>query len=397
MRRTFTLAFLFSSLFTLPLGAQVQLLQRAQRPRESIHMDAATGTVTRGPSFQPRSAATVSDFPNLDLSGFIGVDSGNCHCEWFYDGVKGVNGNASDLMDSFTFAYCSSKLDTSLGGPGGTVKLGFYEGYTNGGGPSGAPNGTAVTVLTLAGLPASSASSSFFGFFACYFATVHFGTLVPFADGPIGYSWKFSDLGADGILAGTWPFLSCIASCTGNGPDALGQTAYYYTVPADRYCPPGRNINSVPTFSNALPFSIAIDIREAADLSATANAFTGDGLNVDVLSASPAIVGHSWSAQVALGHAHGASGAVLLHVRTGVFNGPNVPSPIGGRLMEPLLSGPLLATLSSTHNGSTSAPITAAVPPQFGLLCVGWAAQATVTGGGFVDLSSAVSGVTGTQ
>ena len=62
-----------------------------------------------------------------------------------------------------------------------------------------------------------------------------------------------------------------------------------------------------------------------------------------------------------------------------------------------LIAGPLLASLSSTHNGSTSAPLTAAVPPQFGLLCLSWAAQATVTGGGFVDLSSAVSGVTGTQ
>jgi len=65
--------------------------------------------------------------------------------------------------------------------------------------------------------------------------------------------------------------------------------------------------------------------------------------------------------------------------------------------MEPLISGPMLATLSSTHDGSNSAPLAAAVPPQFGLLCLSWAAQATVVGGGFVDLSSAVSGVTGTQ
>jgi hypothetical protein len=65
--------------------------------------------------------------------------------------------------------------------------------------------------------------------------------------------------------------------------------------------------------------------------------------------------------------------------------------------MEPLISGPLLATLSSAHNGTLSAPITATVPPQFSLRRLSWSAQATVTGGGFVDLSSAVNGVTGTQ
>ncbi|MSR63459.1 MAG: hypothetical protein EXS08_13540 [Planctomycetes bacterium] len=400
MRRTFTLAFLFSSLFTLPLGAQAQHLRRAPSPSTEVHIDLPTGTITRGPVVQPRAAATVSDFPNMDLSGFAGVDTGGGSIEWFNDGVKGVNANASDLMDSFAFAYCSAKKDTSLGGPGGSVKLGFYEGYTRNGGPSGTPNGTAVAVLTLTGLPANSASSSFFGGFNCYFATVTFGDLVSFADGPIAYSWKFLDVGSSGPLAGTFPFLANAGVCVGTTPftDALGQAPYTCcsVSVADVYL--NGLLLVVFTFAPyCFPFSVGIDIHEAADLTATASPFIGDGINADVLTASPAIVGQNWSASVTLGHAHGSSGAILLALRTAVINGPNLNSPIGGRLTEPLISGPLLASLSSAHNGTASAPITAAVPAQFSLLCVSWAAQATVTGGGFVDLSRAVSGVTGTQ
>jgi hypothetical protein len=49
------------------------------------------------------------------------------------------------------------------------------------------------------------------------------------------------------------------------------------------------------------------------------------------------------------------------------------------------------------HDGAVSTPLSVAVPPSFALVCIPWAAQATVAGGGFVDLSSSVTGVTGTQ
>jgi len=392
------LALLFSSTLALPPAAQTQHRRRVTRPSTEVHVDLPTGTITRGAAVHQRAAATVSDFPNMDLTGFVGVDTGGGAIEWFNDGVKGLNHNASDLMESFTFAYCSAKKDPSLGGPGGTARLGFYEGYTRLGALDGTPNGTAVAVLTLAGLPANTASSSFLGGFGCYFATVHFGSLVSFADGPIGYSWKFMDLGTDGVLAATFPGLANTAPCGSGGTDPVGQGGYDCCSfqPADVYL--NGLLHVVLTFvPYCFPYSIGIDMHEAADLSATASPFTGDGLNADALSASPAILGQGWSAHVALGHTHGTGGVVQLNVRTSVFNGPNVPSPIGGRLMEPLIAGPMLATLSSTHDGTASAPIAATVPPQFGLLCLAWSAQATVAGGGFVDLSSAVSGVTGTQ
>src|SRR5262247_1098318 len=71
------------------------------RPVKSAHLDADTGVITRGSPTRPKSASTVSDFPNLDLGGFVGIDSGGSFCEWFNDGIKGVNHNASDLMTSF--------------------------------------------------------------------------------------------------------------------------------------------------------------------------------------------------------------------------------------------------------------------------------------------------------
>lgn len=374
-------------------------LRRFQGKLSTVHLDAATGTITRGPVVRARTAATVSEFPNLDLGGFLGVDTGNGRMEWVNDGLKGTSGNASDLMTSFVMPYCSSKLDPSLGGPGGSVRISFYEGFTRNSYPT--PNGTAVAVLTLTGLPANSASSSFFGGFACYSLQVDFADLVPFADGPIGYSWKFLDVGNDGVLAGTWPFLASASSCTstaGGPPDALGQAPYSCCSvgPADRY----RDGQLVVVFTFApycIPYSMAIDIREVADTVASAAPYNGDGVNADVLAASPVIVGQTWTAQVTLGHTHGGSGTAAVRVRPSSINGPQFNSPVGGRVAEVLVAGPLLGSFTVAHNGATSTTLSTPIPLSFALVCIPWASQATVTGGGFVDLSSSVTGVTGTQ
>jgi hypothetical protein len=258
-----------------------------------------------------------------------------------------------------------------------------------------------VAVLTLTGLPAHTASSSFFGEFSCYFLQVDFQDLVGFADGPIGYSWKLLDSGTDGVLAGTFPFFASAASCSGTTPipgDPLGQEGWTCCsfAPCDIY----RNGVLHVVFTvvpYCFPFAMAVDIREAHDLAATASPFTGDGVNADVLVAPPAIVGQSWSPLVTIGHAHGAGGLATLHLRTTAVNGPSFVSPIGGRTTEVLLGGPLLATLVLAHDGVTTLPASFPVPAQLALVCQAWAAQATVAGGGFVDLSTAASGITGTQ
>lgn len=353
-------------------------------PLRSATLDLETGTVTRGPAVHDKVGTTVADFRNLDIAGFVATDSGSGlgNAVWFSAGTKGFAGNASDLMSDITFAYCTTVLDPNSGGPGGTVTLGFYEGYLAGG---GAPT-TTVALLPLTGLPGSDAP----GALRCFFLKVKLGALVPFADGPIGYSWHFMDLNpTNPNLAGTGPMLACVQSCSGPGPDGQGMVDQI-----DVYSPPGTFVGSF-TIGSIDVSSISMQIDEAEDLVGTVAPFVGDGINADVLASGPIVVGGSWSPSVTIGHAHGAGGVLNLRVRTGVVNGPNIVSPIGGRLTEPLINGPLLFSATAGHNGSVGSLPTQIVPLSLGLVNQPWAAQATVLGGGFGDLSRALQGVVG--
>ena len=104
---------LFSAaLFALVAVAVAQsqsgkVFARYTKPLRTMSLDLVTGTLTRGPSVDQRAATTVSEFPNLDLAGFIGADTGGGFCEWFDAGTKGFHGNSSDLMSNFVFAYIS--------------------------------------------------------------------------------------------------------------------------------------------------------------------------------------------------------------------------------------------------------------------------------------------------
>ena len=157
--KLFLLAPLVLGVTVGPGGSQTTVEKRDLRyskPLKTASIDLATGTVTRRAPLGTRAATTVSDFPNLDLGGFIAADTGARACEWFEAGTKGVNGNASDLMNDFVFAYCSAALAVESGGPGGTTTLGFYEGYLAGG---GTPT-TTVAIFSLSGLPANTSASS---------------------------------------------------------------------------------------------------------------------------------------------------------------------------------------------------------------------------------------------
>jgi hypothetical protein len=370
--------------------ASGKVFSRYNKPLQSVSLDLATGTISRGPAVNNRSATTTVDFNNNDLGGFVGVDTGNGFCEWFDAAVKGFAGNGSDLMNNFVFAYCSAMLSVGSGGPGGSVKLGFYEGYTWGG---GAPT-TTVAAFTLTGLPANTGSSSFFGGFSCYFINVTFTNLVAFADGPIGYSWKFLDSGTTGSLGGTWPFLSCVTSCSGAILQVDGQGM---TDVIDEYCPPGflRASFTFGTTSGSFT-SMSMDVREATDFTATQigyNATTSP--NGDTLTANTAVVGGTWATGLTRSPTTGA-GSYTVNIRTtriAVPNGVTPPPPVQGRL---LISGSLLGQTVGTHNGSTGSSPALSVPARFSFVCRAYAAQATVLGGG-VKLSSALQGTTGTN
>lgn len=352
-------------------------------PLRAHTLDLGTGTLTRGPRVHDRTAATVVDFDNNDLGGFLGVDSGNGFCEWFDSATKGFAGNRSDLMSEIVFAYCSAKLTPGSGGPGGSVRLGFYEGYSWGG---GAPT-TVAAVFTLTGLPANTSSSSFFAGFDCFFIQVEFADLIAFADGPIGYSWRFLDVGTTGVLAGTWPFLACTTSCSAIAPPALDVM--------DRYCPPGTLVSSFTFGSTSGSFtSMSMEIREAADLAATLTPYNATPApNSDQLAATVATVGNDWTLFLARVPSS-VPGNFVVSVRTNrvaVPGGLPVPPPVQGRL---LVSGAPLGQLGGTHDG-TRGTLTVPIPPKLDLLCLHFAAQAVVFGGS-IELSSALEGTTGT-
>jgi hypothetical protein len=388
------------ALLVAPSGAQSRagaVFARFNKPLKSASLDLATGTITRGTIVADRGASTTTDFENMDLAGFAGVSTGGGACEWFDAGVKGFAGNHSDLMTHFVFAYCSSMLDPASGGPGGSVKIGFYEGYMPGG---GTPT-TAVTVLTLSGLPGNSASSSFWGGSTCYFFDVNFGGgLVAFADGPIGYSWGFLDVGTGGTLAGTWPLLSCVVSCSGSTGQIDGQGM---TDAIDVYCPPGtlRSIFSYGTASGSYT-SISLGIREVTDFAATRVLYNSTTLpNPDILTSTTAVVGSTWSGTItrpAIPAANITDAAVSVRpfriaLPAGVAGpSPPLPAGAGGRI---LISGPLINTLGTTAVGPKTRTFSTAIPPRFALVCKHFAIQATVIGGG-VRVSSAVEGTMGT-
>jgi hypothetical protein len=390
--RFLLLAPLFATSLPEAQTRQGGVFARVNRPPTSVHLDLATGTLTRAPVVRDRSATTIADFANLDLGGFVGTDTGGGQCEWIDAATKGFAGNQSDLMTDISFSYCSAMRDVSLGGPGGSVRLGFYEGYTLGG---GTPTTTAA-VLTLTGLPANSASSSFFSGFTCHFMTVSFGSLVGFADGPIGYSWGFLDTGTDGVLAGTFPFLSCVVSCSGTPFEVDGQGM---TDLIDRYCPPGtlRSTFSFGTASGTFT-SVSMEIREVTDTPATVLPYNASpDANPDLLATGPAIVGTLHTYNLARG-VPSAPGSFVVNVRpnriplaNGVQGPPPLPVGAGGRF---LISGPRLTYLFGAHDGMAGS-VGSVVPASFDLVCLHFAAQATVVGGG-VRLSSAVEGTTGT-
>ena len=259
-------------------------------------LDLATGSLTRGPSSRSKAFTTVSDFPNLDLSGFVGTDTGSGACEWIDAGVKGISGNKSDIVTSFAFAYCSSALDVQSGGPGGATTISFREGYQLGGGSPG----TEIGRFSFTGLPANTGASSILGGTSCYLITIDLGSApLCFADGEIGYGWRFDDVGTDGALAATIPLLSGIAP--GSDPDPLGQVGL-----TDRYCPPG---TLVQTFSSS--GSMSMDLREIVSTAHITTVFNPTNNPVGLTEVSPANLGTLWSVDIdCSGQALGGAGLV---------------------------------------------------------------------------------------
>jgi hypothetical protein len=315
------------------------MFRRVTQPLKSASLDLETGTITRGPALSNKglpSFTTCSSMNNLDHSGFVGVDSGpgtaNGPCEWIDAAVK--NSGKSSYMTSFAFAYCSAAQDPSSGGIGGKARIGFRTGYVKGSVNAGGPTGTQAALFNLSGLPAWTGCSSFFGGFACYLINITFGTVpVCLPDGPVGWSYQFRDLGTDGVLAKTFPFLGCVQSCTGSGPDGLGMTDCI-----DQYCPAG-NLLSTFTFGTSAGggyfTSLSMDIREAQAIAS--QTVVCNTTNPSILTATNGIMGNLW--KVTLDCSGSTSASSLAIIRVGFGPKPPPTPSVYGDILCPFTAG----------------------------------------------------------
>ncbi len=276
-------------------GAQSKKLARVgNKTMETASLDLATGVITRGPRLHSKSAgptATATTVNNIDFAGFIGVDSGlgsgTGPCEWFSSVQKGTgnSGGASTYLSSFIFAYCSVAKSTNSGGPGATVTMNFWDGFVNGSGATAGALGTNIAAVTVTGLPANTGLGSFLlgGFVNCVAGAFIIGlgggtapTVVP--DTNIAVSFRFDDLGSQGVLGATATFLSCVASCSGFGIDGQGMVDLI-----DDYC--------AGTFLTSFSFltagfgqsftSVSFDLRELCAIDASDSLVLDNGLGIN--------------------------------------------------------------------------------------------------------------------
>jgi hypothetical protein len=376
-------------------GAQSQkqkLFKRANGYVRQATLDLGTGIYTRGPSINNRGTFTVADFQNLDAIdgsgiGWIAVDTGGGSCTWLSNGAKGTgigqSSNASNLMTDFVFRYCSNALDVTSGGAGGSVTISFFEGATP------------VGVFALTGMPAHTAQGSFFSAgTGCYLLRVNLPTMVAFADSAfMGYSYTFEDVGTDGLLGNTYPYLSCVVSCSGLNIAAAGSAGGPGTATGfgedgqgmldlmDQFC-------TAPLVSNTFTFgtvgqpwspttrtSVSMQIQEAGDLLGTRVIYNATVTpNPDMLTATRPVLGKTWTATWTRSPSPGPTGNLFIRLRKSRApgNGLNPPPGFSGRL---LIFGTLCVTLFGTHNGTTGT-ITASIPADFGFCGFHFAAQA---------------------
>jgi hypothetical protein len=394
--------------------------RRAGGAREAT-LDLSTGTYTRGPAVNNRGGVTIADFTNIDAFdgagfGWLVLETGGGVCRWFSAGAKGTGpnqtSNASDMMSDFVFFYCTSAADVNSGGLGGSVTIGFYEGYTVTG---GAPTTTVVTV-GISQMPGNTVDGdpTVISGAGCFGLRVTFDPMITtFQDQTfIGYSWQFDDLGSVSGLAKTFPFLSCVVSCSGlniltkgtaggvGGPLGLGEDGQGMIDVIDQFCTNPVRAASFSFGTTATQWapttrvSVNMRINEAADL-ATTNVNYNATLtpNGDTLSASKATLGQTWTVTLTRSPVT-VAGVFIVNVKKGRFpgNGGNPTPPVQGRV---LIAGVPLTGLPSTPHNGTTGTVAQSVPLTFAFCGLHLAAQARSTGGG-IKLSSGVEGTVGT-
>jgi hypothetical protein len=359
--------------------SHTQKVRRVTKPLIQAELDLNTGQYTIGSKVNQKGAAiynTSRSISNVDFAGFVGIDS--TQCEWFDKAEKvGSVGGKSQIMTSFLFAYCSSALATQSGGVGGSATVSFVEGYMAPalGGPRPAFS-SRTAVFNLSGLPANTANSSFFGGFNCFFIRVRTATQAPspaasfdggvaLSDGVVGWGWDFRDLSLFVPLAHTFPFLACVQSCSGTGPDGQNMTDG-----VDQYCgafpstPPFTLLSSFTFGTTTTYSSVNMEVREANAI-ASGNAiynpvgpYGGGSTNPSILTNVASIaLGQPW--KVGLDCTAAASGKpaiFIIEFKPG-FVSPSVsPAGLVGNVLVAIAPPPVRKVF--TVSGAGGNPVT---------------------------------------
>ncbi len=398
-------------------GGGIPTFRRIAKPLRPVTLDLQTGTITPGPPVPAPTPIEVSIF-NGDRSGFVGVDTGagapNGPCEWIDRASKFVGaraGGATGLLARFEFAYCSAAMDPNSGGNGGSVCIGFRQGYVAGTAANqGGPSGTDLGTFSLTGLPANTNSSSFLGGFSCFLITVSLGnTPIAFGGDGVGFepsvawSWGFKDLGTDGVLAKTFPFLSCIASCSGGpfpGRDGQGMSDG-----VDRYCPAGtilsnftfgsvNQTNQGPGSAGFTSIDMTIweaSIRTCGSTTTVAVAPSNQGKTAAFTEVLPTAIG--LPARFDLDCSPAAVGNKLAIFRLG-FGGlvAELPSKWGGIVVN-IAAGTGLNILIGPHGAGVVPFQVPQIPLNFNFACAPFGFQAFCGDNPFGFTSSGVGGI----
>ena len=171
-------------------------------------LDMATGVVTRGA--QEKAAGLVITWANTDYSGWTSWATVPSE-EWLDWGTITAT-SGSDIVGEFQFAYGTTVLDTTAGGPGANLCTSFY---------SGAVGWCAESGLGImpdaqycwSGLPGTTSTAVIAGWIITVDLTGGFE--FQFGPGAFGFTESFTDLNTGPLL--------CYAGSAAAGFDANGQ------------------------------------------------------------------------------------------------------------------------------------------------------------------------------
>ena len=207
---------------------------------------------------------------------------------------------------------------------------------------------------------------------------------------------KFDDLGTDGSLSKTFPFLSCVASCSGFGPDGQNMTNC-----VDQYCPPGTLLSSFSfgTISNTTWTSFSMGLNETVP---TCHNWTEPATtNPDILSdvaGDPNVCPKIANATERFRMALDCSVAAGPGIRTIIIRFGSCPNNgINTNFGELFKAGPILGKFPGTHTQNVVQTPNVTLPKRLDFVCVPFCIQGFCGNGPGLGgiLSNAMSGQIG--